>query len=352
MRAALLLCLTSRLVAASNLTALECVQSFLLLSPPFDLRSFDLYESWFDDESEMTLAQAGTYRGVDNIKEYVMFAYPTSPYISVALQPPGSAENAIVGFDEAERVCVMSTMYHNRYAMSPMAGSELFQYVWMTKLEWRFDAQKIGQISIYYDPSFLEHFFATALQTPQVYNFVCQTMQTSCPAVWAANGLASVGECEAQFEALPISESNMHYIDGNTQGCRMLHAVFAVDNAHHCAHISFEPMQDPGGLYKCQTSAQIRVSDLFSDNELANFEAFAAGVGFTTAMHWRYVPCETRADCPTAGSSVTPTINGDSLPGDDVYTSNYSCEFFVEAPTSRSLLFSAQPYGVCVPASG
>ena len=30
----------------------------------------------------MTLAQAGTYKGVDDIEEYVRFAYPSSPYIA------------------------------------------------------------------------------------------------------------------------------------------------------------------------------------------------------------------------------------------------------------------------------
>ena len=51
--------------------------------------------------------------------------------------------------------------------------------------------------------------------------------------------------------------------------CRKLHAVFAAENAHHCAHLSFKPMADPEGKVKCQESAQIPVSDLFSDDELA-----------------------------------------------------------------------------------
>ena len=54
-----------------------------------------------------------------------------------------------------------------------------------------------------------------------------------------------------------------------------MHAVFAAENAHHCAHLSFKPMADPKGKVKCQESAQVPVSDLFSNDELARFADFA-----------------------------------------------------------------------------
>ena len=67
------------ITAIPSLTANECVGSYLTLNPPFNQRSFDLYETWFDDNSSVTLAQVGTYKGVDGISEYVQFAYPSSP---------------------------------------------------------------------------------------------------------------------------------------------------------------------------------------------------------------------------------------------------------------------------------
>ena len=67
------------ITAIPALTANECVESFLALDPPLNLRSYDLYESWYDDNSSVTLAQVGTYKGVDAIKEYVQFAYDSSP---------------------------------------------------------------------------------------------------------------------------------------------------------------------------------------------------------------------------------------------------------------------------------
>eukprot|EP00964_Phaeocystis_antarctica_P037608 scaffold21489_cov67-Phaeocystis_antarctica.AAC.3 len=70
-------------------------------------------------------------------------------------------------------------------------------------------------------------------------------------------------------------------------------------------------MADPEGKFKCQESAQVSVSALFSDDELATFAAFVAEVGFEPDQHWRLSPCQTQADCPAAGDPeehpTTPT---------------------------------------------
>ena len=133
------------------------------------------------------------------------------------------------------------------------------------------------------------------------------------------------------------------------KSCRKLHAEFAATNAHHCAHLSFKPMADPTGKVKCQKSAQLQVSDLFSNDELAAFTTFAAEVGFEPDQHWRLSPCETQADCPTAGD-VGEHPPGTSVDG-NYYTNDATCAF--EAPTKRRLLFGPTPQaGVCVPTQG
>ena len=228
------------ITAIPSLTANECVGSFLALDPPLNLRSFDLYETWFDDNSSMTLAQAGNYKGVDDIKEYVQFAFPSSPYMATV--GTFRSDSSFVSFDAEKRSCVMMIKDHNRFQMSEMAGNELFEMAFMFKLKWRFDDQKVGDIDIYCtplslgpgplcgprcvadkphrlrrtdDPSFLGYFFS-ALSTPAVDNFVCQTMRDSCPGVWAANELTNIGECEAKLAALPLAEGEELYVDGNT----------------------------------------------------------------------------------------------------------------------------------------
>jgi hypothetical protein len=54
------------------------------------------------------------------------------------------------------------------------------------------------------------------LNLPTVSNFVCDVMKISCPAVWAANELDSLGGCEEKLAALPLSEGDEVYFDGNT----------------------------------------------------------------------------------------------------------------------------------------
>ena len=125
------------ITAIPSLTANECVGSAIALDPPFDLRSFDLYETWFDDNSSMTLAQAGNYKGVDDIKEYVQFAFPSSPYMATV--GTFRSDSSFVSFDAEKRSCVMMTKHHARVQMSEMAGNELFEFADMNTLEWRFD---------------------------------------------------------------------------------------------------------------------------------------------------------------------------------------------------------------------
>ena len=117
--------------------------------------------------------------------------------------------------------------------------------------------------------------------------------------------------------------------------CRKVHAVFAANNSNHCAHLSFKPMADPKGKFKCQESAQVPVSDLFSDDELATFATFVAAEGFEPDQHWRLSPCQTQADCPAAGD---PEEHPKLITGVH-YTNNATCVF--GTPTKRHLLFGA-----------
>ena len=66
------------------------------------------------------------------------------------------------------------------------------------------------------DKSVHRHFWTALSQSASVDSFVCQTMRDSCPAVWAANDLTSLGECEAKLAALPLAEGEEFYMDGNT----------------------------------------------------------------------------------------------------------------------------------------
>ena len=54
------------------------------------------------------------------------------------------------------------------------------------------------------------------MNTPASDSAICRVMRDSCPRVWAANDLTSLGECEAKLAALPFAEGDSAYVDGNT----------------------------------------------------------------------------------------------------------------------------------------
>jgi hypothetical protein len=95
------------LTAIPSLTGPECVGSLLTLDPPINLRAYDQYENWFDTNSSMRLAQSGVYKGVNDIKEYVSFAFPGSPYI--ASRGTFRTDSGFVSFDAETRTCVVMT---------------------------------------------------------------------------------------------------------------------------------------------------------------------------------------------------------------------------------------------------
>ena len=80
-------------------------------------------------------------------------------------------------------------------------------------------------------------------------------------------------------------------------------------------------MADPKGKFKCQESAQVPISALFSDDELATFATFVAEEGFEPDQHWRLSPCQKQADCPAAGDPEEQS----TTPSGVYYTNNATC---------------------------
>ena len=177
---------------------------------------------------------------------------------------------------------------------------------------------------------------------------LCILMATRAPLSHSLSHTPFLGHCVGTaYFVQGADPTKVCYACGaraHRQSCRKLHAVFAAENAHHCAHLSFKPMADPEGKVKCQESAQIPVSDLFSDDELAMFADFVVKLGFEPDQYVRSSPCKTQANCPVAGDveEHPRMVTG------NYYTNNATCVF--GAPTERRLLFGATPQtGVCVP---
>ena len=134
--------------AIPSLTELECAGSFI--TAQLDLGKFDLYDTWFDDNSTMTVPQTGVYRGPDDILEYVKFIFPGSSHIST--NGLLRSDNSLLSVDEEKRSCHFMRINHNRFQMSEFAHYDLHETVTLLTMEWRFDDQKIGKFHVHCAP--------------------------------------------------------------------------------------------------------------------------------------------------------------------------------------------------------
>ena len=94
--------------------AAACCRFFALR---FNVTDFARYNAYFQESSQMTLLQAGTYKGADGIEEYVRFASPTSPY--VLSSPNLNVTQAMKGFDGT--TCFFRYVSFARFTMSQPA---------------------------------------------------------------------------------------------------------------------------------------------------------------------------------------------------------------------------------------
>ena len=259
--------------------SLECFLKFALLN--FVPSNFDMYDSYFRSESVMELAQTGQYLGPDGIQEYVRFAYGEfSQYFATG---PTDRQTTISyqGYENGQ--CVMLAIYHSQFSMDPSYTSSnvTFRMEYMFKIYYDFGDNYISRINVFFSESLLGTIFNDFLNSDKTRQFVCDTMTgpTCAPIISAPDN------CIATLQALPITEEGMH-VDGKSQGCRILHAVFASVNDVHCPHISFAPQQDVHGKIKCQTKGDIQPEDLFTANEITKFFdiGLAAGIDPTTGI--------------------------------------------------------------------
>jgi hypothetical protein len=245
----------------------------------FNTAAFDRYTTYFRDDSVMELAQTGVYMGADNIEEYIKFAFADfSPYISNFTA--GKTVNEFIGYDNGQ--CVFTQLRSITYVMDPNTtdAPEPYDVAFLLKLYLDFEQRYLSRINVFYTDDFMRVYFDKFLNSVPTRNLVCNVMQGPCLSILNATYDNNNVTCATMLNELPSTDSTKYYVDGKSQGCRALHAVFAETNpTNHCAHLSFTPLQDPSGNIKCQSSKNKLPSELFTANEIQIFESFAESVG-------------------------------------------------------------------------
>lgn len=255
----------------------RCYLSILFLR--FEFLDLDRYDSYFRSDSVMTLAQAGRYEGVDDIREYVNFGHPVSPFIADGPNPIAD-DRFFGGYDWETGQCKFTSVFQRNFKTSKetTAGAVDFNNVFMINLFLDLKGKYISKINLFYPLGFLDYYFADLLNSNSTRNFICDLMSGKCEGLVSEH---DEQECPGMLDTLPASSGEKRSIDGNSQGCRVLHSAFAqVNPENHCAHISFDAREDPKNRIKCQESENISPEDLFSLDDFAFFEKFARKQGF------------------------------------------------------------------------
>jgi len=280
-----------------------------LLGAQFKLTEDADYSQWFDENSVMTLAQTGSYFGTDGIQEYVEFVYNPLTFLETArvdipFNPftggPGQAVipnvNTIVRDGQKCEVTVAIKLCQTfpdpqvdtssiGKSADMILGYRLFFDV--KEFEPPFAQSKIlvNKAGVYFPDAYLAELFGVGFVTDAMRQNICKIMRDSCAPIWEMNfeeADRTIPNCVQEMAKLDPAQTatfnavNLEgYIDGNTSGCRTLHAAFAEKNPFHCPHISFMPVADPAGGIKCQdetTANRVSPEDVFGTANLLFFE--------------------------------------------------------------------------------
>ena len=234
-----------------------------------------LLEGGYRDDSVMVLPEAGTYIGESSILEYVKFADENfSPYVKRGPINLGEQQK-VIGYD-GNGQCEYHWFRVSGYSMDEdyVEQSEShFALPVLTKVFLSYDDNYMTRAYVYYAKPFLEFYFGDQLNTVQVAEYICGDA-----ALGSAGCRALLGDppadCVEQLMAKDLTDANL-YVDGDSRGCRALHATFVAKNPGHCEHVSLDPTDlDYNGVLKCGISQQLPHSRYFDDGDIERFEAF------------------------------------------------------------------------------
>jgi hypothetical protein len=252
----------------------QCYVSILRLN--FVFLDLDSYDKYFRDDSTTTLAQAGVYKGVDAIREYVAFGHPESAFIEIG-PVPLEEDRKFSGYDRDTGLCKFTSVFHRNFLTDATTTEQSnFNYVFMINLFLNPRERYIKAVNLYYPTAFLDFYMGKVLAGENTATYLCDLYENKCAA-----SVTPTADCMADMAALPSSEGELIYFDGNSAACRALHGNLADRNPElHCAHISFGPSPDPNNAIKCQESAGILPTGLFSEDDIAFYEEFARSLGY------------------------------------------------------------------------
>lgn len=298
----------------------KCMCFYSLLGSGLETGNSSTFDAVFTDDTVQEFTQSGTYYGADGIAEYLSYVQSgedgfvrsyTRIGMPLFLDMTGSTlQQCVATTAERRRLSFNSRFTVDNQEMCIDSVSASTMYYTMTGIpEAPITVQRINS----WLPNEIITYSNIMLETEATAEYVCDVLVNSCgmgivnkSKKKSKKGLKAkkrsnppnqsldpvylqqtnkkfkkqkqperkdIAKCLADFNALPVDDSSetLNYIDGNSRGCRIIHAYFASTNPDHCPHISFEADEDVNGLVKCNKSKLAPLTDIFSEMELGLF---------------------------------------------------------------------------------
>ena len=278
-----------------------------LLRSGFDVLDIDNYDQWWDvNEGYVQVAQTGTYKGIDSIKEYMSYGAVGAKYFAVGFNTnngrgvyripivmDATITDPTTGAGTCDVMFVSDYIYDLEaptlsYPGLTNGGTITATVMGVYNYDFQFTSPTAATITInsmrgYFPDQFWES-VATKFDTPTFREFMCTTLQTNCDLVWKKNGyngnqLRAHNQCLQDVTQLPLVDDNgedsgvIGGWKGASLGCRQMHMSFVLEgNDKHCPHVSEKPMKDAHNKIKCQDETydndSTTVDTLFNELEL------------------------------------------------------------------------------------
>jgi len=259
---------------------IQCYLRFAKLE--FDVSNYEKYEEYFDENSAAIVSETGVFKGPSDIEEYMkIYDKTANPFFENTKVIAG--ESSYQGYDRENEQCEFLTTYTlctTNDLLTTGSNMELCTAV-MVQAHFSFFERKISRLYIFFYRDYWRQIFSI-LATDESRKVVCSTANVACAGI-----IDPIPNCTDKIAMLPIL--NDGYVDGNSQGCRVLHTILAIGRPKtHCAHIAINPTRDPSGLFKCQTSLFMEPKDFFTDEEFSYHDEYARSQGIDPAVGFSY----------------------------------------------------------------
>lgn len=314
----------------------------------------------YEDDATLSLASTGLLKGPNAIAEHVsLVSFGTAAaenslvYNSCYLKDHfGVIVNSVSsGFCDVTTAAILTGNLNESYVSKNKMGMEAvvgfrFNYTVGNSSS----PLRVNKMHTFWVNPFVNTF--VPFDQEKTSDVVCNVLENVCAGDFFTP-FQNHSECVDAMNTLPIGQWDVHgywHYEGNSTGCRAIQSILAARNPNeHCPHLSWNPLVDPNGNYKCNDMVLGRSYYNWTTNELDLFKQMAAERKIVETALARFTPVDQREQCEEhPGSSLFEATLKDWDKFEDV---NIQCYHYLQefdATPDRMTTYWCSLFGLMV----